>query len=620
MHFRPICRSSLVLGVAIAVAASICLALSSRRDASAAGEVNKVRLRAQSERPDDPPALPALPRPGALPAPPVRYQAFTSIQANVGPGGVNVLGDAANEPSIAVDLTHPNRMAIGWRQFNSVESNYRQAGWGYTVDGGRTWTFPGVLEPGAFRSDPVLGFDADGRFYYASLKVVSSAYSVDVFKSWDAGKTWPQKIAAFGGDKEWFTVDRTGGVGRGQIYQAWSVAAGCCADSTFTRSIDGGTRFSVPRTIPMHPVWGTLAVGPDGSLYIAGTDIDDQSKFYVAKSTNAKNPGATPSFDFVTEVDLGGTLSPMLGGATPNPGGLLGQVWIAVDPSSGPTRGYVYVLASVDPPTVDPQNVHFIRSTDGGVTWSAPVRVNRDASTSAWQWFGTMSVAPNGRIDVVWNDTRQTGTYRQSQLFYSYSTNGGVTWSANQELSPPWDSHTGWPNQNKIGDYYDMTSDLVGANVAWAATFNNEQDVYYLRIGNYDCNANGIADSQDILNHTSQDSNANGIPDECEDFSTDAAAGPVSSYALYQNVPNPFNPSTTIRYDVPVGGGHVRIRVFDVTGRLVRTLVNRFESPGANFVAWDGRDEVDAPVASGIYFCRFDARGFTETRKMVLLH
>jgi hypothetical protein len=269
---------------------------------------------------------------------------------------------------------------------------------------------------------------------------------------------------------------------------------------------------------------------------------------------------------------------------------------------------------------VDPQNVHFIRSTDGGLTWSAPVRVNKDASTSAWQWFGTMSVAPNGRVDVVWNDTRQTGTYRQSQLFYSYSTNGGVAWSANQELSPPWDSHTGWPNQNKIGDYYDMTSDLVGANVAWAATFNNEQDVYYLRIGDYDCNSNGIADSQDILNHTSQDSNANGIPDECEDFSTDVASDPMSSsYELHQNVPNPFNPSTSIRYDVPAGGGHVRIRVFDVTGRLVRTLVNRFESPGANFVVWDGRDEIGAPVASGIYFCRFDARGFTETRKMVLL-
>jgi len=61
-----------------------------------------------------------------------------------------------------------------------------------------------------------------------------------------------------------------------------------------------------------------------------------------------------------------------------------------------------------------------------------------------------------------------------------------------------------------------MESDLVGAHVAYAATFNGEQDVYYLRIGDYDCNGNGVGDAIDIQNGTSVDSNGNGIPDECE--------------------------------------------------------------------------------------------------------
>ncbi len=61
-----------------------------------------------------------------------------------------------------------------------------------------------------------------------------------------------------------------------------------------------------------------------------------------------------------------------------------------------------------------------------------------------------------------------------------------------------------------------MVSDQVGANLAYAATFNSEQDVYFLRIGEYDCNDNGIADSDDILDQTSGDCNDNGIPDECE--------------------------------------------------------------------------------------------------------
>jgi hypothetical protein len=578
---------------------------------------NKVLLRAQQEMPDDPPSEAFSPEFAPFPAPPVRFESFASIQVNVGPGGVNILNDAANEPSIAVDPTHPNRMAIGWRQFDARYSNFREAGWGHTTDGGRTWTFPGVLEEGIFRSDPVLGFDAEGRFYYASLHVIDAAFSVQIFKSWDGGATWPQKISAFGGDKEWITVDRTGGIGRGHIYHAWSVAAGCCADSTFNRSVDGGNRFSTPQTIWMRPVWGTLAVGPDGTLYISGTDINDYSIFYVSKSTSAKYAGASPGFDFTMPVDLGGSLSPMLGGATPNPDGLLGQVWVAVDHSGGPTHGYVYVLASVDPPGADPQDVHFIRSADGGLTWSAPVRVNKDVGT-AWQWFATMSVAPTGRIDAVWNDTRYTGLSYLSHLMYSYSMDGGLTWSAEAVLSPAWNSHVGWPNQLKIGDYYDMVSDRVGANLAWAATFNNEQDVYYLRIGDYDCNTNGVGDAQDILDGTSQDANANGIPDECEDYSTDVAAGATPAFELHQNFPNPFNPSTMIRYDV-AEAGPVSIRIFDVAGRSVRTLSSRHESPGTKQVAWDGRDDAGAPAPSGVYFVRLHARGFEKTRKMVLI-
>ncbi|MCW8813690.1 MAG: hypothetical protein OQK65_09185, partial [Chlorobium sp.] len=71
-------------------------------------------------------------------------------QVNVDESGQNIVGDAANEPSIAVDRNDPNRIAIGWRQFYSVNNNFRQAGFGYTTDGGQTWTFPGVIQPGIF--------------------------------------------------------------------------------------------------------------------------------------------------------------------------------------------------------------------------------------------------------------------------------------------------------------------------------------------------------------------------------------------------------------------------------------------------------------------------------------
>ncbi len=93
---------------------------------------------------------------------------FSSVQVNTGAGGMNIVGDAANEPSIAVDPLDPNIMVIGWRQFDTISSNFRQSGVAYSHDGGMTWTFSGSLWPGRFGSDPVLGADALGNFYYSA--------------------------------------------------------------------------------------------------------------------------------------------------------------------------------------------------------------------------------------------------------------------------------------------------------------------------------------------------------------------------------------------------------------------------------------------------------------------
>jgi hypothetical protein len=93
---------------------------------------------------------------------------------------------------------------------------------------------------------------------------------------------------------------------------------------------------------------------------------------------------------------------------------------------------------------------------------------------------------------------------------------GGLTWTDNVAISEVFNSLIGWPSQNKIGDYYDMVSDNAGVSIAYSATFNGEQDVYYLRIGDFDCNQNEIADSLDIVDGTSDDCNDNNLPDECE--------------------------------------------------------------------------------------------------------
>lgn len=106
------------------------------------------------------------------------------------------------------------------------------------------------------------------------------------------------------------------------------------------------------------------------------------------------------------------------------------------------------------------------------------------------------------------------------------------------------------------------------------------------------------------------------------DSPTDVRDGPGSiipqSHALSQNYPNPFNSSTTIAYELATRQ-HVNISVYDILGRLVRTLVDDTRSAGSYRIDWDGTDASDRFVASGVYLYRIRTDAFHQARKMVLL-
>ncbi len=601
-------------------------------------------------------------------SPAYRYtmNSITTVQVNVDANGLNIVGDAANEPSIAVDPNDPNRMVIGWRQFNTINNNFRQAGYGYTTNGGQNWTFPGVIEPGIFRSDPVLDSDADGNFYYNSL-TNSPTYMCKVFKSSTGGSAWNTGTSAQGGDKQWMTIDKINSSGTGNIYAYWTSSYSVCYPGFFTRSTNGGASFENCITIPEDPSWGTLVVGPGGDLYVGGSIGWD---FVVAKSTNADS-SAVISWSMATVVDLDGSITY---GMPVNPDGLGGQTNVAVDNSGGPYNGNVYLLCSVERNSnSDPLDVMFARSTNGGLTFSSPVRINTDIGNTKYQWFGTMSVAPTGRIDVVWLDTRDNPGYNLSALYYSNSKDGGITWSPNERLSDYFNSLVGWPQQQKMGDYFHMISDSTCAYLAWAATFNGEEDVYFSKIVDttavpvelvsFSASVGPNAVTLDWTTATELNNRGFEIERSIDrtnwkpvgfkegkgttsdpqhysysDIVSDIAASKLyyrlkqvdfngsfeysniieveiapSAYSLSQNYPNPFNPVTSIKYQLPANA-FVSINIYDVLGNEVAALINEVKPAGSYELQFDA-----SALTSGVYFYRLQAGDFIDVKKMILM-
>ena len=153
-----------------------------------------------------------------------------------------------------------------------------------------------------------IGLDRLNSHYYLSV----SYEELRLFKSNDGGITWdsPIQVVPFLADKPWMTSDLTEGIGRGNIYAYW-----VASKDKFLRTTDGGS--SLELQYVDVSTRGTMSVGPDGTLYIAGTRID------VTKSTNAQVPNQVPVFEPRVFVELGGDL-PRVGG--PNGIGLIGQL------------------------------------------------------------------------------------------------------------------------------------------------------------------------------------------------------------------------------------------------------------------------------------------------------
>ena len=377
-------------------------------------------------------------------------------------------------PGVAVDPADPRHIVLIDEDFLAGQCDFH-----VTFDAGKTWQDGHLKAPSGFADPPCTTFDSGGYAHFNQSVVFGSGQnvyttfashrgiqqrpengpdkvggegdSVIVNHSGDGGKTWDTGVVAIqGGANTWPFIIRPGVAVQprpqgDKVYAVgWYVvnppgmgASGGAGDrhAVVVSSDDGGKTWSQPVDAqgPDEHVREIAppVVGPDGALYIAWRNRDDPSTaphpIVVAKSSDG---GAT-----WTRTPLG-DVGPAPATA-PAPAGSSGYPRMAVDPKSG-NLYVVYVGYNFgDLDTI------LQRSTDGGATWSPPLRVNDDPKGNGARQLGPkVAVAPNGRVDVTWLDTRTSYPSAiipkpagSGDVYYASSTDGGATFSANRRIS-----------------------------------------------------------------------------------------------------------------------------------------------------------------------------------------
>jgi flagellar hook assembly protein FlgD len=93
---------------------------------------------------------------------------------------------------------------------------------------------------------------------------------------------------------------------------------------------------------------------------------------------------------------------------------------------------------------------------------------------------------------------------------------------------------------------------------------------------------------------------------------------PLSQLTLGQNMPNPFTEQTVLTYQLPAAG-NVCLKIYNIAGQLVKTLVDTQQGPGVYNVIWSGLDDLGRRVSSGVYFCRLECKTQSDMKKMTIL-
>lgn len=359
------------------------------------------------------------------------------------------------EPSVSISPLNPNRIFVG------ANTDYGM-GYYYTFDGGINWSGGDIL-PGSvyYSTNPSVGFTDSTKYFY---NYYDNFIVVD--RSFNSGANWSGRVAVPSSsvyDMNTMAIDtKASSPYSGRIYSAWSDFSVAQPYISLSYSTDEGASFILPPIQIGFPQSGKydngpdIATGPNGEVYCVWSviNLSNNKEEYIgfSKSTNGGANWSYPSNPIQVSGIRGFLLNSNIRvNSFPS---------LAVDKSVGPRNGYLYTVWSQRnlSPAGNDADICFSFSSNGGINWSIPTRVNDDAMNNGKQQFlPSITVdESNGKISVLFYDNRDILNQDSCNIYLAISTDGGINFSNIRISDVP---HRPAPLEGYAEGYY---SDYIG--------------------------------------------------------------------------------------------------------------------------------------------------------------